>query len=886
MKTFKYITVLCLSLLFVWSCEDDTDMDYLVELNPPSNISALVTISQDNTGLVTITPLGDGVASFTIDYGDGSEVLSDISPGNYGNHNYIEGTYEATVTAKGVNGDAVETKVAVVVSFNPPSNLVATIAIDDASNYIVNVSASADSATGFEVYFGDIADEEPTPLMIDETISHTYTEEGDYEVKVVALGGGEATAEVMETVTIEAPSDPMELPITFDDPQVGYNYEDFSGTSFEVVDNSEAGSKVGAITNSGANWEGGSFNLGTPVDFSSDKTIKMMFWSDVVLPVLLKLEGGVNDERQNEVTANHGGTGWEELTFNFATDAVKSYIDGNQGVGESFVPTGQYATMTLIIDGPGTTVGTFLIDDILQDSGIPCEAETEENIDPAVGDINWTFKTNDVAHTFEGFGAIGAGIVSNPNPTGINTSCNVQSYIKTAGCETWSGVGAKFETAIDLTTAVNKQFSMKVYAKDHTTEVTLQLEFEPHPNNNPLAAVVQPMTKVGEWEELTFDFSAHSDKTFKSMIVYFDRDNACDDATYYFDNIKQIAGGATGVGTPGTGPTTFPVDFETGATGGSSEFRVFENDDNPTLEVIANNYTSVENNSANVGKFIARSTGGKWAGFETTPSTPFTLSSSNSTVKIMVYKTVISDVAVKFSVGAGAQPPIVKANTKINEWEELTFDFSGQIGTAESINIDGMAIFPDNRDGRDENIILIDNITLNASGSGGGSGGGVTTSPASGASDPTETNVISIYSDAIGYDDVAATNFNPGWDQSTTYEPVIIDSDNMLKYGNLNYQGIEFGSSVDATGKTMLHIDVWTSDLTAIDIHPVSASTGDANKMTRTLTLGEWTSMDIPVSEYTGQGGSLTDLIQFKLVGSPWNADGFGTIFVDNIYFY
>jgi hypothetical protein len=74
----------------------------------------------------------------------------------------------------------------------------------------------------------------------------------------------------------------------------------------------------------------------------------------------------VNGERQCEVVANHGGTGWEVLTFDFSTDAVKSFIDGSQGVGEPFVPTGQYATLTLFVDGPGTTAGTFYMDDIVQ----------------------------------------------------------------------------------------------------------------------------------------------------------------------------------------------------------------------------------------------------------------------------------------------------------------------------------------------------------------------------------------------------------------------------------------------------------------------------------------------------------------------------------------
>ena len=39
------------------------------------------------------------------------------------------------------------------------------------------------------------------------------------------------------------------------------------------------------------------------------------------------------------------------------------------------------------------TAGTFYFDDVEQEGASGnCETETEENIDPAAGDINWTFK--------------------------------------------------------------------------------------------------------------------------------------------------------------------------------------------------------------------------------------------------------------------------------------------------------------------------------------------------------------------------------------------------------------------------------------------------------------------------------------------------------------
>jgi hypothetical protein len=52
------------------------------------------------------------------------------------------------------------------------------------------------------------------------------------------------------------------------------------------------------------------------------------------------------------------------------------------------------------------------------------------------------------------------------------------------------------------------------------------------------------------------------------------------------------------------------------------------------------------------------------------------------------------------------------ANTLVDQWEELTFDFSGYIGLVEAINIDQIIIFPDfDTNGRSQdNIVYFDNI--------------------------------------------------------------------------------------------------------------------------------------------------------------------------------
>ena len=157
-----------------------------------------------------------------------------------------------------------------------------------------------------------------------------------------------------------------------------------------------------------------------------------------------------------------------------------------------------------------------------------------------------------------------------------------------------------------------------------------------------------------------------------------------------------------------------PIDFETGGYGADWTWTCFENDTNLPLEIIANPDPTGENTSSTVAKFTALQTGQPWAGCESMHGSDigtFVLSTSNSTVKIMVWKSVISDVGIKFSKPDGWSMGEIKvANTVVDAWEELTFDFTSQFQDG----YDQIVIFPDfDLNGRtQDNIIYFDNITF------------------------------------------------------------------------------------------------------------------------------------------------------------------------------
>lgn len=153
--------------------------------------------------------------------------------------------------------------------------------------------------------------------------------------------------------------------------------------------------------------------------------------------------------------------------------------------------------------------------------------------------------------------------------------------------------------------------------------------------------------------------------------------------------------------------------------------------------------------------------------------------------------------------------------------------------------------------------------------------------PTTAAATPTieSSKAISIFSDA--YTNVSGTNFNPGWGQSTAVSTIQIENNATLKYTNLNYQGTEFGSDVNASGMNYLHIDVWTPNETSLKFYLISRLTGEKYIELTPLNLNVWNNYDIPLTGFTTQGLSMADLFQFKIVGAGGN-----TVYIDNMYFY
>jgi len=135
-------------------------------------------------------------------------------------------------------------------------------------------------------------------------------------------------------------------------------------------------------------------------------------------------------------------------------------------------------------------------------------------------------------------------------------------------------------------------------------------------------------------------------------------------------------------------------------------------------------------------------------------------------------------------------------------------------------------------------------------------------------------NVTSIFSDA--YTNVAGSDLNPNWGQGTVVTQVPIAGNNTLRYGGLNYQGLQLAAGLDVSGRTFLHLDFYSANSTALNVYLIS--TGPVEKLIPLTvpTTSGWNSIDIPLTSFAPV--NLSDVIQLKF-------DGNGDIYMDNILF-
>ena len=326
----------------------------------------------------------------------------------------------------------------------------------------------------------------------------------------------------------------MALPINFEEGQVTTeSFVNFNGGNGTVVDNpfitdDNSSNTVGKIVRDGGDIWAGSYLIVSPIDFTSETTIKMNVYS--VSPGLLvkfKLEDD-NDpvtaavERDAYTTKSNQ---WETLTWSFSGE--QSNI---------------FQKLVLMFDfgntGDGTESSTFYFDDISQ-------------FDPTGGlaqiDLPITYDDSSIYYSLIPFGdEEGASDII------YNSGANNLAYVaKSSSAATWAGVTISNESGLEnnipVTSSNSKMYVHTYVTGSSNTGIPVRLKIEN--NNDPTQSVETEAytTVVDAWEILEFDFNNEATGTaalnenypFSMASLFFNFGSAGDDQTvYYFDNIS------------------------------------------------------------------------------------------------------------------------------------------------------------------------------------------------------------------------------------------------------------------------------------------------------------------------------------------------------------
>ncbi|MEO1715035.1 MAG: hypothetical protein AAFU60_17025, partial [Bacteroidota bacterium] len=156
------------------------------------------------------------------------------------------------------------------------------------------------------------------------------------------------------------------------------------------------------------------------------------------------------------------------------------------------------------------------------------------------------------------------------------------------------------------------------------------------------------------------------------------------------------------------------------------------------------------------------------------------------------------------------------------------------------------------------------------------------------------STVVSLYSNAYSNEPIGTWNARYEFSNADEFF-VQIDGDDVIRYRDLNFVGIEFFTpTVDASAMNTMHMDIWTPDptdganefkilLANLGADGVFGGDNDSNHeitiSSAELSSNTWVSLDIPLSSFTGLN-ARDNLGQMVLSGSLPN------LYMDNVYFY
>jgi Secretion system C-terminal sorting domain len=377
---------------------------------------------------------------------------------------------------------------------------------------------------------------------------------------------------------------------------------------------------------------------------------------------------------------------------------LNSISQGNIEVERDVTKTGEWVTLSFDF-GKYDKVTDFASINLLFDASVAEPGKTFyfDNLQPGVLTVDpceGVIKIPQIVDDFECqrtkvfYGDADIKAINNPKLDAINSSLKVGQYTDAAGQE-WNGLG--YENAIPFDLHVYNQLNMMLWMPE-ATEILFKLEG----GKLPPIEIKQTFTEANKWQKIIVDFSAFPMSDHNKLVLFFQPGVAIPAAkTYYIDQIRWKRAGYNGC----------VSDYETPASS-ISNFKYFANGtlekNGIKFEVVPNPKKAGINPSNNVGKFVKAGDSDPWAGMyaDLDASVVF---KGKKTISAKVLLDHVGNLGLKLEGSATGKPNIElkQANTKANEWETVTIDFSAADDAAEYQRFTFFVDFLDPATGKD-----------------------------------------------------------------------------------------------------------------------------------------------------------------------------------------
>ena len=448
--------------------------------------------------------------------------------------------------------------------------------------------------------------------------------------------------------------------------------------SVSIVADPEVGGTRGnvlkLVTASGQSWTTAELILqGDHIDLtaaSTQRTVEVDVYSTTARTFMAKVVAGTGDDSAGNSTAAHAGAGWETITFDFT-------------VGQD---------NTAAADGIYGQIFFFPFRDTANNAWHPADNSEFyfDNIKaigapaPTLPSFPFDFETSSIG--FGSCGSAGFAQITNPDPSGINTSLNVGEFTHDG---TGGYIGIESDGTFDnIDFTATPTFKVKVWV-DEPVEVIFKLQNNPTYQENSEKKYQVSQEETSKWIQLEFNFSDVTATNYNRVVLYFDGGNSIPSGAghkYYFDDIEKSSevadptctdgiqnGDETGVDCGGSSCNECPAllsefnfDFDTPTSITSERLDFNENAINTVTDGI--------NPTLNVGELTGVNNDW-WSQIKVEDANGIDLSGGDRGISLKVKGPRALPVTIKIESGGDEHAVTVDYNT-VDVWQELLFDFT------------------------------------------------------------------------------------------------------------------------------------------------------------------------------------------------------------------